>query len=134
MSVTLTVAGEPIEVEATNRACLLYASEFRGTEGSSGSLIKDLFTESDDLVALGAYSWADAPALMRVVWAMARAAGSTKEKWSAFEKRVMDAPCDFSEPVTAMAECMNGELGRTAFFRIAAGQDDTGQPDDETQE
>lgn len=127
--ITVTIGGKEIAIRATNGACKVYADHFAGKleKPYTGHLVPDLATMDDQVVesviaAKGQGQeyypeWSELPALVRAIWAMARAAGSTKESWETFEKRLDDAAPNLSEPSKAYNEIVRGDFGKRTFFR-----------------
>lgn len=125
--ITITIGGKKLTIRATNGACKTYADEFAGklTKPYTGHLVPDLATTDSKVVerinsANGREyfpEWSEMPALTRAIWAMARAAGSTKESWTAFEKALDDAAPNLSEPSIAYNEIIRGDFGKRTFFR-----------------
>ncbi|WP_085830422.1 hypothetical protein [Collinsella vaginalis] len=131
---TVTVGGEELEIAATNRACMVYAREFKpGAEAPyTGSLVGDIITEFTADTGQRFHSWADLPHVLGAVWAMATAAGSTKQKWPRFLDRVMGSDASVAEVTAATTELFtDGHLGSRTFFRQQAGADAAGEPDAE---
>lgn len=131
------VGGTEYEVAASNGACKLYADEFRGKvdEPYTGSLVGDMVKEfTAEVPENGAayITWADVPQCLAAVWAMARAAGSTKESYKAFMKKVDAAPVVCDEVASFLVQMFVDQdgLGKRAFFRQAGGQGDAGEPDE----
>lgn len=130
---TVTVGGEEYEVEASNGACMLYAQEFRDREEEpfTGSLPTDVLIDLGRSDGNPYPLWCDAPRLLGAVWAMARAAGSAKSQYKAFEKRAMDATADALEVTDATRELLgDGGLFERTFFRRVPGPQGAGQPDE----
>ena len=123
----VTIGGKKITIRATNGACKTYADEFAGKlpEPYTGHLVPDLATTDKKVVDCINSSngseyfpeWSEMPALTRAIWAMARAAGSTKKSWAAFEKALDDAAPNLSEPSLAYNEVIRGDFGKRTFFR-----------------
>lgn len=125
--ITVTIGGKKLAIRATNGACKTYADEFAGKlpKPYTGHLVPDLATTDSKVVdcinsANGREyypEWSEMPALTRAIWAMARAAGSTKKSWAAFEKALDDATPNLSEPSVAYNEIIRGDFGKRTFFR-----------------
>lgn len=123
----VTIGGKEIAIRATNGACRTYADEFAGKlpKPYTGHLVPDLAATDKKVVdcinsANGREyfpEWSEMPALTRAIWAMARAAGSTKKSWTAFEKTLDDAAPNLSEPSIAYNEIIRGDFGKRTFFR-----------------
>lgn len=124
---TITIGGKKLAIRATNSACKTYANEFAGKlpKPYTGHLVPDLAaTDSKVVDCINATKgreyypeWSEMPALTRAIWAMARAAGSTKKSWAAFEKALDDAAPNLSEPSIAYNEIVRGDFGKRTFFR-----------------
>lgn len=130
----IEVCGERIEVKASNRACEVYAEEFRPTAEApfTGSLIGDIVAEHALIRQSGLTlpSWSDAPHVLGAVWAMARAAGSTRKGWGSFRDAVLDGTASAHECVAAISELMfDGGLGERTFFRQPGRGDGAVEPD-----
>lgn len=135
---TVTVCGRELEVAATNRACVTYADELSGklNEPYTGHLIHDVLAERQAVIADESNrfpEWAQLPRLLDAIWAMARAAGSTKETRKAFVRHVMDGTANLYEPAQA-ANVVFGDFGERTFFRLPAGLAPADEPDDGRQE
>lgn len=125
--ITITIGGKKLTIRATNGACKTYADEFAGKlpKPYTGHLVPDLAaTDSKVVDCINAAKgreyfpeWSEMPALTRAIWAMARAAGSTKKSWAAFEKALDDAAPNLSEPSVAYNEIIRGDFGKRTFFR-----------------
>lgn len=123
----VVIGGNKLTVRATNGACKTYANEFAGKlpKPYTGHLVPDLAATDSKVVdcinsAKGREyfpEWSEMPALTRAIWAMARAAGSTKKSWAAFEKALDDAAPNLSEPSIAYNEIVRGDFGKRTFFR-----------------
>lgn len=127
---TVNVAGRDLAIVGTNRACMAYEAEF------GGNLVNDILVEHNAVLADEERfpSWARLPKLLRAIWAMARAAGSTKAGWADFSAEVEDAPASMYEPSVA-CNVVFGDFGETTFFRLPpaladALASDDGQPGD----
>lgn len=124
---TVMIGGKELTIRATNGACKTYADEFAGKlpKPYTGHLVPDLAATDSKVVdcinsADGSKyfpEWSEMPALTRAIWAMARAAGSTKKSWAAFEKALDDAAPNLSEPSVAYNEIIRGDFGKRTFFR-----------------
>lgn len=125
--ITITIGGKKLTIRATNGACKTYADEFAGKlpKPYTGHLVPDLATTDSKVVdcinsANGREyfpEWSEMPALTRAIWAMARAAGSTKKSWAAFEKALDESAPNLSEPSLAYNEIVRGDFGKRTFFR-----------------
>lgn len=130
---TITVCGRDYEVAATNRACVLYADEAAGKLGEpyNGHLIHDVLAERQEVLTDEANrfpEWAQIPRLLDAIWAMARAAGSTRDSRKAFVRKVMDGAANLYEPAQA-ANVVFGDFGERTFFRLPAGLAPAEEPD-----
>ena len=123
----VVIGGKKLAIRATNGACKTYADEFAGKlpEPYTGHLVPDLATTDSKVVdcinsAKGREyfpEWSEMPALTRAIWAMARAAGSTKKSWAVFEKALDESAPNLSEPSVAYNEIVRGDFGKRTFFR-----------------
>lgn len=140
---TVSVGGRDYEAEASNLACRIYADEFRESDRKAltgdaerdagkyaGRLIHDLLADRQRMLAAGVSwpEWDEVPRILAAIWAMARAAGSTKASWKAFRASVEHAPANLYEAATAANAVF--ELGNTTFFRLPDGLGDTVEPDE----
>lgn len=140
---TVSVGGRDYEAEASNLACRIYADEFRESDRKAltgdkeqdagryaGRLIHDLLADRQRMLAVGVSwpEWDEVPRILAAIWAMARAAGSTKASWKAFRASVEHAPANLYEAATAANAVF--ELGNTTFFRLPDGLGDTVEPDE----
>lgn len=139
---TVSVGGRDYEAEASNLACRIYADEFRESDRKAltgdaerdagryvGRLIHDLLADRQRMLAAGVSwpEWDEVPRILAAIWAMARAAGSTKASWKAFRASVEHAPANLYEVATAANAVF--ELGNTTFFRLPDGLGDAVEPD-----
>ena len=123
----ITIGGKELAIRATNGACRTYADEFAGKlpKPYTGHLVPDLAATDEQVIeriksanGVDYYpEWSEMPALVRDIWAMARAAGSTKKSWAAFEKALDDAAPNLSEPSKAYNDIVRGDFGKRTFFR-----------------
>lgn len=140
---TVSVGGRDYEAEASNLACRIYADEFRESDRKAltgdkeqdagryaGRLIHDLLADRQRMLAAGVSwpEWDEVPRILAAIWAMARAAGSTKASWKAFRASVEHAPANLYEVATAANAVF--ELGNTTFFRLPDGLGDAVEPDE----
>lgn len=140
---TVSVGGRDYEAEASNLACRIYADEFREADEKAltgdakrgagryvGRLIHDLLADRQRMLAAGVSwpEWDEVPRILAAIWAMARAAGSTKASWKAFRASVEHAPANLYEVATAANAVL--ELGKTTFFRLPDGLGDAVEPDE----
>lgn len=140
---TVSVGGRDYEAEASNLACRIYADEFRESDEKAltgdakrdagryvGRLIHDLLADRQRMLAAGVSwpEWDEVPRILAAIWAMARAAGSTKASWRAFRASVEHAPANLYEVATAANAVF--ELGKTTFFRLPDGLGDAVEPDE----
>ncbi|WP_028264373.1 hypothetical protein [Atopobium fossor] len=118
---SVEVAGQSLDIAATNKAVALYEETFLDTmtKPYTGKLIKDILLERDTLLQQDEQypSWDDMPCLLRAIWAMATAAGSTSKSWSVFKSQMEDAPANMYEPAYA-CNTIFGEFGERTFFRL----------------
>ncbi|MCI6843805.1 MAG: hypothetical protein MR874_03475 [Coriobacteriaceae bacterium] len=140
---TVRIGGREYEVEASNLACRIYADEFREADSKSltgddvedagrysGRLIHDLLLDRQRVLAAGVDwpEWDEVPRILAAIWAMARAAGSTKTAWKAFAASVEHAPANLYE-VSVTANHIF-DLGNLTFFRLPDGLGDAQEPDE----
>lgn len=140
---TVSVGGRDYEAEASNLACRIYADEFRESDEKAltgdaerdagryaGRLIHDLLVDRQRMLAAGVSwpEWDEVPRILAAMWAMARAAGSTKASWKAFRASVEHAPANLYEVATAANKIL--ELGNLTFFRLPDGLGDAVEPDE----
>lgn len=140
---TVEVGGRKYEIEASNLACRIYADELReadqkaltGDEAQdagryTGRLIHDLLLDRQCVLSAGIDwpEWDEVPRVLAAIWAMARAAGSTKASWRSFRASVEHAPANLYETATAANRVL--ELGNLTFFRLPDGLCDAVEPDD----
>lgn len=130
-STTVVVGGKELEIVGTNRACAYYEEEI------GAALISDIVEEREALLKSGVQwpSWSKLPKLTAAIWAMAKAAGSTKFTFKKFVAALDDAPANLYEPASALSVVF-GEFGEATFFRLpdavfAALESDEGQQDTE---
>ncbi len=129
---TIEVGGVPYELEASNLACRLYAEEMAGCDAPyTGRLIHDALMERQEALDAGNDhpEWSDLPHVLAAIWAMAKAAGSTRLSRKAFVASLDHAPANLYEPVVA-SNVVFGELGERTFFRLPAGLRDALEPDE----
>ena len=137
---TLTIGSETFELEASLGAGITYANEFRGKVQApyNGSLSNDMLTvwrrnqrtlgmdgekvDNDD------YSGIDVEALLRIAWAMAVAAGSTKDGYERFVERIIHQPAGVFEEAS-LYDVVVLELGGGIIFRQPEGQGGAEQAD-----
>ena len=75
-----------------------------------------------------ALDYEDVPEIVGIVWAMSRAAGSTSLGWFAFRDRFLEASSAWME-FQNLYDALVIDLAQRAFFRLAPGPEDAGQPD-----
>ena len=128
---TITVGGKELEIVGTNRACAYYEEE------TGAALIPDIVKEREELIKSEVQwpSWTKLPKLTAAIWAMSKAAGSTKLTLKKFVSALDDAPANLYEPASAL-NVVFGEFGETTFFRLpeaifASLESDEGQQETE---
>jgi len=142
---TVTFGGEQYELVASNGACVIYAEQFANTEGVSGRLKQDIIDLYDTHAKIHGYNpedgkpvdgvphrmvdYEDVPSIVGIVWAMARAAGSTKLGYAKFRERFMEGASSYLE-CDALFESLVFGLAQRAFFRDLDGQADAEQPNE----
>lgn len=133
---TVTVGGVEYEIEASNGAVEIYAKEFRDTAEKpfTGNLITDMMADSVMLSNSGStlIMWCDIPHVEGALWAMAKAAGSTKDSFAKWHKRLNSSPIDPMETTEAI-HIIFGDFGDRTFFRFLSGSGDAGVPDNESE-
>lgn len=133
---TVTVGGVEYEIEASNGAVEIYAKEFRDTAEKpfTGNLITDMMADSVMLSNSGStlIMWCDIPHVEGALWAMAKAAGSTKDSFAKWHKRLNSAPIDPMETTEAI-HIIFGDFGDRTFFRFLSRSGDAGVPDNESE-
>lgn len=133
---TVTVGGVEYEIEASNGAVEIYAKEFRDTAEKpfTGNLITDMMADSVMLSNSGStlIMWCDIPHVEGALWAMAKAAGSTKDSFAKWHKRLNSSPIDPMEATEAI-HIIFGDFGDRTFFRFLSGSGDAGVPDNESE-
>lgn len=141
---TVTFGGEEIEVAASNGACVIYADQFQGAPGVTGRLKSDLIALYSTHASINAYDentgkklvdeneeeipgrmidYTDVPSIVGIVWAMARAAGSTKLSFAKFRQRFLDSTSNYNECEELFDKLLFG-LAQRAFFRQQDGPAD----------
>lgn len=136
---TVTFGGEEIEVLASNGACVIYADQFQGAPGVTGRLKSDLIGLYSIHAKVNGYDqetgqpiegangrmidYEDVPSIVGIVWAMARAAGSTKLSFAKFRERFFKATSAYSE-CDQLFDKLLFDLAQRAFFRQQNGQSD----------
>lgn len=133
---TVTVGGVEYEIEASNGAVEIYAKEFRDTAEKpfTGNLITDMMADSVMLSNSGStlIMWCDIPHVEGALWAMAKAAGSTKDSFAKWHKRLNSSPIDPMETTEAV-HIVFGDFGDRTFFRFLSGPGDAGVPDNKSE-
>jgi len=138
---TVTIGSMTLEVEASPGAGIVYRNEFVGRLDSPyrGLLSDDMLLiwrqfrptveEDGEEVPNPDYVGLDMEALLRLTWAMARAAGSTKKGWKAFYEDVIHQPMSVFEESSLYATVIL-ELGGGVIFRRPDGRVGAGAPDE----
>lgn len=136
---TVTFGGEQLELIASNGACVLYAEQFANSDEVSGRLKQDIIDLYDTHAKIHGYNaengeringapsrlidYEDVPSIIGVVWAMARAAGSTKLGYAKFRERFLNSVSSYQE-CDRLFETLVFGLAQRAFFRDLDGQAD----------
>ena len=136
---TVTFGGEQYELVASNGACVIYAEQFANSDEVSGRLKQDIINLYDTHAKIHGYNpedgkhidgassrmvdYEDAPSIVGIVWAMARAAGSTKLGYAKFREHFMEGTSSYLE-CDALFESLVFGLAQRAFFRDLDGQAD----------
>lgn len=136
---TITFGGEEIEVLASNGACVIYADQFQGAPGVTGRLKQDLIDLYKIHASINGYDqetgepiegagsrmvdYEDVPSIVGIVWAMARAAGSTKLGFAKFRERFFNSVSAYNECDQVFDKLLFG-LAQRSFFRQQDGRAD----------
>ena len=136
---TVVFGCEEIEVLASNGACVIYADQFQGAPGVTGRLKSDLIDLYAIYTKVNGYDqetgkpiegasgrmidYEDVPSIVGIVWAMARAAGSTKLGFAKFRERFFNATSAYNE-CDRLFDKLIFDLAQRAFFRQPEGQPD----------
>lgn len=140
---TITFGGEEIEVLASNGACVIYADQFQGAPGVTGRLKQDLIDLYKIHASINGYDqetgelikdedgktngrmvdYEDVPSIVGIVWAMARAAGSTKLGFAKFRERFFNSVSAYNECDRVFDKLLFG-LAQRSFFRQQDGRAD----------
>lgn len=142
----VTIGGETYEMAATLGACVTYADEFHGKVDApyDGLMADDLLTlynrceqfkpekdENGKRVPNDEYVGIEASVIpmLRIVWAAARGARSTKLGWAKFLEMCMDA--DFNAPEQCVVhDTVVYGLGDGVIFRLPEGPQGGGEADE----
>lgn len=139
---TVTLGGVEYELECSLGAMATYSDEFAGglDEPYSGFMDRDvllLWNRSRETVEEDGkevpnkdFRGIDVTGLVRVMWAMAFAAGSTRKHFGEFAEEVMRLPVSAVEEAALFATVVY-VLGGNIIFRQPEGQGGAGAPDDE---
>lgn len=140
---TATICGEEMEFEASLGAALTYANEFRGKleRPYRGQLYDDILTiwgkaqetvtdpETGEDVPNPDYEGVDLEAVLRVAWAMAWAAGSTKKHYKAWLDDIAHRSGGIFDQSQLWLTVIV-ELGGGVIFRTPGGQEGADAPDE----
>lgn len=139
---TLGIGDVSYELEASLGAGIVYANEFRGRLEApyKGDLNDDLLAiwrgaqetvedEDGKDVANPDFRGVDVMALLRVAWAMARAAGSTSQPFDEFLEGVIHQPAGVFEEASLYGTVVL-ELGGGVIFRRPEGLGGAGKADE----
>jgi len=138
------IGDKTYRLEASLGTKIIYRNEFFGKleEPYKGILEDDMlrvyhqsqpFEEVDgETVANPDYEGNDIEALLRIAWAMARAAGSTKKSFAKFCDEVIHQPAGVFEEAS-LYDTTIMQLGGGIIFRRPEGLGGSGEPDEENQ-
>lgn len=138
---TARIGGAEYDLEASLGASITYANEFFGKLGEPyrGSLADDMLqvyrraqptVERDgENVPNPEYMGYDVEALLRIAWAMATAAGSTRKGYDRFRDEVIHQPASVFEEA-GLYDVVVMELGGGIIFRRPEGQAGAVEPDE----
>lgn len=129
---TVTIGGKDYELEASLGAQLAYSNEFRGklSKPYTGSFLDDMLQLYRDVEGDNKEQYYGFPPQMfGIVWAMAKAAGSFKGSYKAFEKEISESSGNIYEIAAVYQTVVHG-LGDAVCFREPEGLRDTDSPDD----
>lgn len=122
-------------LEASLGAATIYKNQFKDAfdEPYLGNLVEDIaklyvMVESPELG-----KGLDYDVLFGLMWAMAKAAGSTDETWEQFYEQVSHKPLTLEE-VTGVYSVIVHELGDGVIFRLPERHRDDSESDEEQEE
>ena len=137
----LRIGDVTYELEASLGTAIVYRNEFFGKldDPYKGILADDMLqvyhraqpTEERDgkMVENADYMGYDIEAILRIAWAMARAAGSTKRAFARFYDEVIHQPAGVFEEAS-LYDTVIMRLGGGIIFRRPEGQAGDGEPDE----
>ena len=147
---TITIGGLTYELEASLGTGIAYSNEFRGKldapyKGALGDDMLEIYSASrpklrethvdddgnevEEFVDNPDYRGIDVEALLRIAWAMAYAAGSTRAGYADFRDEVVHQPAGIFEEAS-LFEVVVLELGNGIIFRGPEGLGGDGEPDE----
>jgi len=141
----LRIGDKTYQLEASLGTAIVYRNEFFGKldEPYKGILADDMLAvwtraqqveEHDgEVVPNPEYMGIDIEAILRIAWAMARAAGSTKKSYAKFYDEVIHQPAGLFEEAS-LYDTVIMRLGGGIIFRRPEGLGGSGEPDEENQE
>lgn len=142
----LRIGDKEYQLEASLGTAIVYRNEFFGKldEPYKGILADDMLQayhraqrfEDDDegkTVENQDYTGIDIEAILRVAWAMARSAGSTKRSFAKFFDEVIHQPAGVFEEAS-LYDTVIMRLGGGIIFRRPEGLGGDGEPDEANQE
>lgn len=142
----LRIGDKTYQLEASLGTAIVYRNEFFGKldEPYKGILADDMLQayhraqrfEDDDegkTVENQDYTGIDIEAILRVAWAMARSAGSTKRSFAKFFDEVIHQPAGVFEEAS-LYDTVIMRLGGGIIFRRPEGLGGDGEPDEANQE
>lgn len=142
----LRIGDKEYQLEASLGTAIVYRNEFFGKldEPYKGILADDMLQayhraqrfEDDDegkTVENPDYTGIDIEAILRVAWAMARSAGSTKRSFAKFFDEVIHQPAGVFEEAS-LYDTVIMRLGGGIIFRRPEGLGGDGEPDEANQE
>lgn len=137
----LRIGEKEYQLEASLGTAIVYRNEFFGKldEPYKGILADDMLQvyhraqpieDSDGKMVENAdYMGYDIEAILRIAWAMARAAGSTKRAFARFYDEVIHQPAGVFEEASLYGTVIM-QLGGGIIFRRPEGQAGDGEPDE----
>ena len=137
----LRIGDKTYQLEASLGTSIVYRNEFFGKldEPYKGLLADDMLAvwaraqqveEHDgEVVPNPEYMGLDIEAILRIAWAMARAAGSTKRGYDKFYDEVIHQPAGVFEEAS-LYDTVIMRLGGGSIFRRPEGQEGADEPDE----
>lgn len=138
----LRIGEKTYELEASLGTAIVYRNEFFGKldEPYKGILADDMLqvyrraqpteeNEDGETVANPDYVGTDIEAMLRIAWAMAKSAGSTKRTFAKFYDEVIHQPAGVFEEAS-LYDTTIMQLGGGIIFRRPEGQASADEPDE----